>query len=181
MPLLYGAFSIGDRPRVLRAQRRPASGPEPRERRGELREMEPVVRHPGGEQVEPGQRAEPRVRDGVAKVVRRHAPEEGEIGGPTLAERRERRAWIGVSIRTLLYPALRVDGGEARAAVHDDAQACAEVLRLLVAQVTDDLQRRPLRRRRALAPRRGLEIAEEHVEDAWQPPEIRAAAREHAP
>src|SRR5207244_5355270 len=85
MRLLYGAFSIGDRPRVLRAQRRPASGPQPRQRRGELREMEPVVRHPGGQQVEPGQRAEPRVRDGVAKAVRRHAVEEREIGGPRSA------------------------------------------------------------------------------------------------
>src|SRR5437762_7462786 len=113
-------------------------------------------------------------------LFRSHAVEEREIGGPTLAEHGERRARVGVAIRALLHPALRVDGGKARAAFDDDAQPCAEILRLLVAQVANDLQRRPLRRRRTLAPRHGLEVAEQRVEDAWQPREIRADARHHA-
>src|SRR5437870_9627790 len=83
MALLYGAFSIGDRPRVLGAQRRPASRAEPGERRRELREVEPVVRHPRGGEVEGGERSEPRVRDGVPEGLGRRGG--GEREGRRLA------------------------------------------------------------------------------------------------
>src|SRR5262249_43903381 len=172
MALLYGAFRVRDRPRVLRAQRRPAPRAESRQRRRELREMEAIVRHPRGEQIEARERSEPRVADGVPQPLGGEAGEEYQSHRATLTERGERRHRIRVAIASLLRPARRIDDDERVAALHDHAHARAEVLGLLVAKMANDLERRPFRRGRALAPCGGIETAEENVEDERRPPGV---------
>src|SRR5439155_876961 len=98
--------------------------------------------------------------------------------GPALAERRERGAGIGLAVAPRLRPTGGIARRERRAAVHDDAQASAEVFQLLVAKMANDLDRRPLGRRRTFAPSRGVDVGEQDVEDAWEPRELRARARQ---
>src|SRR5499426_1413335 len=138
MALLYGAFRVRNRPRVLRAQRRPALRAESRQRRRELREMEAIVRHPRGEQIEARERSEPRVADGVPQPLGREAVQQYQTRGAPLMERGERRHRIGVAIASLLGPARRIDGDERVAALRDHPYARAEVLGLLVAQMAHD-------------------------------------------
>src|SRR5262245_23076620 len=102
MALLYGAFRVRDGPRVLGAQRRPASRAESRQRRGELSEMQAIVSDPRGDQVEARQRAEAWMCDGVAQAIRRERGEERERRCPPLVEGGQRRHWVGVAIGALL-------------------------------------------------------------------------------
>src|SRR5437870_7188785 len=94
-----------------------------------------------------------------------------------LAARRSRNAASALSpsssaLASLRCPALRINRCEAGAAFDDDAKARAEVFDFLVAQVTDDLDRRPLDGYRVGAPGRFVEVLQQGIEHAWKAREL---------
>ena len=135
---------------------------------------------PGDEEIEAGERSQ--LAEGNRGI---------EAGGvdpvevldacpPAGAERLEDLAGVGVAVSPGFDPAHRVDRREARLAVDDGAEPGAEVLGLLVAQMAEDLDGRPLVVRRAGAGDGRIEIARERVEHVGQALERAAGGGERA-
>src|SRR3989475_9969043 len=141
--------------------------------------MKMIVLDPGGEEIEPGELAGAGVRDGSGEPRGGDRDERAETRGPALAEDGQGARSIVVQVAPLRRPALRVDRREARAAVEDHADSRAEVLDLFVAQVADDLDRRPLGRRRARTPGGRVEVLEQRVEHRGKPRQLEPGAGQH--
>src|SRR5580765_4897238 len=102
----------------------------------------------------------------------RESVDESSVRGTSLAKRGQRARSIVVGIASLRRPALRIDRHEAGPVVDGHAKARAEVFHLLVAKVTNDLDGRPLGRRRASAPGRVVEARQQGVEHARESREL---------
>src|SRR5438093_11512131 len=79
------AGRVGDGARVLGLERRPPDGPESRQRAGELAQVETIVRHPGNQQVESRELAEPAVGNGGHETLGGHRGEKLEARRPAVA------------------------------------------------------------------------------------------------
>src|SRR5215475_14836750 len=91
--------------------------------------------------------------------------EPDQTGRTAFAKARERVAEIGFPVAALLDPADGIDRRERRSCLEHDAEAGCEIFRLLVPQVADDLDRRPLFGQGSRACRPVVQILEERVQD----------------
>jgi hypothetical protein len=126
--------------------------------------VEPVVRDPGDEEIEAGQRAELAEREGRVEAGGVDRVQVVDAGPPAGADHRQDLGGVGVAVFSGFYPAHRVDRREARLAVDDGAEPGAEVFRLLVAQMAEDLDGRSLVVGRAGAGDGRIEITRERVQ-----------------
>jgi len=111
--------------------------------------MDAVVGHPCRKDVEPREAPELFVRPRSRQRLRRDGGKQVEAALAAGAKRLQHIGQARLSVAPLFGPALRLDRRELARAVHDDAQTGAEVFGLLIAQVAEDLDRRPLVRRRS--------------------------------
>src|SRR5215470_12296120 len=169
---------VGNRARVLRAERRPAQRPDTGQGSRELSEMDAVVGNPRGEDVEARKPAEPAVSSRSVERLRLDATKEVETLLASLAKRRQGFRETHLAIAAFFGPALGLDPHEVTRPAHDHAQAGAKVLGLFVAQMANDLHRRPLAGGRPGAGALGVETTEEAVEHPGHVPELSAGIRE---
>src|SRR5215467_12992525 len=169
---------IRDRAGILRVKRGPARRPEARECGAELGQVQAIVLDPGGENVQAREAAGARVRDHGREAGRGGRRQHVEACRPPFPEGRERARPVVLEIATLDRPALGVDRREALAASQRDAEARAEVLGLLVAEMADDLDGRPLGGGRARPPGRRVQIVQQGVEHHRKAPELDPSVRQ---
>src|SRR5215831_13244473 len=169
---------IRDRAGILRVKRGPARRPEARECGAELGQVQAIVLDPGGENVQAREAAGARVRDHGREAGRGGRRQHVEACRPPFPEGRERARPVVLEIATLDRPALGVDRREALAASQRDAEARAEVLGLLVAEMADDLDGRPLGGGRARPPGRQVQIVQQGVEHHRKAPELDPSVRQ---
>ena len=141
--------------------------------------MQAIVLDPGGQDIQAGQIAESTVLDrhhetswSEPRTRVGESVQEAETRSAALAKRRQCSESVVLGIASLRRPALRINRCEAGAAFDDDAKARAEVFDFLVAQVTDDLDRRPLDGYRVGAPGRFVEVLQQGIEHAWKAREL---------
>src|SRR5262249_25668878 len=142
-PRLSLASRIRNRPRVVHLLPGPMIRPQARQGGGELGQMQPVVGDPGDDEIEAGEGADLAERDDGAEPRGVDRLEVRKARAPACPDDVEDRARVLLSIAAGLDPGDGADGREARVPGDDGAQACAEVFRLLVPQVAEDLDGRP--------------------------------------
>src|SRR5215470_18582146 len=169
---------VRNRARVFGAERRPAQRPDTSQGSRELSEVDAVVGNPRGEDVEARKPAEPAVSPRSVERLRLDGTKEVETLLASLAKRRQGFRETHLAIAAFFGPALGLDPHEVARPAHDHAQAGAEVLSLFVAQMANDLHRRPLAGSRPGAGALGVETAEEAVEHPGHVPELSAGIRE---
>src|SRR5437867_120380 len=153
--------AVGDRSGVARPERRPPGRPEAGQRARELVEVQAVVAHPGGEEIEAAERAGPGMGHGQVEALGVERPEPGEARAAARPQRLERLARDRLEVPALDGPALGVDRRELRPALDDDTEPGPEIFRLLVAEMAQDLHGRPLRGDRTAPELPVVEIGEQ--------------------
>src|SRR5215467_10320510 len=121
---------VGNRARVLGAERRPAQRPDTGQGSRELSEMDAVVGNPRGDEIEAGEWTQAAKRPRGCQSLqwlRRRRGEKTETVFPARAKGGQRLGQVRLAIPTLHRPALRVDLHELGRSLQDDAHPSAEV------------------------------------------------------